>query len=173
MANVFEHHYNILTGVFGGNGKDSMVLSRGYIGEDLTFTDNQPLTAWVDSALTIIEDWYTTTRRWKRMILLGSETAAVLELKLKDQAMHDHRGLDEIFQTALAKTWPKNDKAVDHLPSKGKNKRVLEGADEESAKKKSKSSMNHVTPRNPPLSGQNLRQLRRSARHAPKPSVTT
>jgi len=172
IANVFEHHYNILTGVFGGNGKNDMVLSRGYIGEDLTFTDNQPLTSWIDSALTIIEDWYTATRRWKRMKLLGSEIAGVLELKLKDQAMHDHRGLDEIFQTALAKTWPKNDKAVDHLPSKRKNKRMLEGADEESAKKKSKSSMDHVTPLNPRLSGQDLLHLRRSTRLAPKPSVT-
>ena len=174
MKHVFEHHYNVPTGVFGGNGKDNMVQSRGYIGEDLEFTDNKPLIAWIDSALTIIEDWYTSMRRWRRMKQSGSATAGDLELKLKDQLMHDHNALDRNFQTALAETWPPNDKAVDHLPPQRKNiynKRKLEGADEESVRKKSKSSTSHVPPPNPQFSGQHPR--RPGLRSGPKLNVTT
>ncbi|KIM35938.1 hypothetical protein M413DRAFT_32165 [Hebeloma cylindrosporum] len=121
MANVFEHQYIVPTGVLGGGGKASMVHARGYIGEDLEFTDHKPLTAWIDTALTIIEDWSTSTRKWRRSKLMGLGNADGLELKLKDQAMYDHQGLDENFQTALAKKWPENDKGMDQLPPKGKN----------------------------------------------------
>lgn len=173
MKHVFEHHYNVPTGVFGGNGKDNMVQSRGYIGEDLEFTNNKPLTAWIDSALTIIEDWYTSMRRWRRMKQSGSTAAGDLELKLKDQPMHDHNALDRNFQAALAETWPQNDKAMDHLPPQRKNvynKRKVEGADEEPVRKKSKSSTSHVPPSNPPLSGQHPR--RPGLRSGPKLNVT-
>ena len=164
MANVFEHHYHISTGVFGGNGKNDMVLSRGYIGKDLAFTDNEPLTSWIDAALRLFRDWY--------LYLDGLDAAPGAPLiGLEVQPLRDHKALGQVFQTALAKKWPQNDKAVDHLPSKGKNKRQLEGADEESGRKKSKSSTNPVTPLNPRLSSQHL--LRRSARLAPKPNGTT
>ena len=166
MANVFEHHYNVPTGVFGGNGKYAMVGSRGYIGKDLAFIDNEPLTSWIDVALRFLKDWYDYLDQSIKYMPPGTTL-----LKLKDRPLCDHEALDQTFQTALAKKWPSNDKAVDHLPSKGKNKRTLEGADEESVKKKSKSSTNHVAPLNPRLSGQDLLQRRRSARLAPKPSV--
>ena len=157
MKNVFEHHYNVPNAVLGGGGKSAMVHDRTYIGEDLEFIDNKPLTTWIDSALTMIEDWYTSVRRWRRMKQSGSATAADLELKLKDQPMYDHNALDRNFQTALEKTWPQNDNAVDNLPPKGKSfhkKRKVDAADEESARKKSKSSTSHATPSNPQLSGQ-------------------
>jgi len=166
MANVFEHHYNVPTGVFGGNGKDSMVASRGYIGKDLAFINNEPLTSWIDVALRFLKDWYDYLDQSIRYMPLGATL-----LELKDRPLCDHEALDQTFQTALAKKWPSNDKAVDHLPSKGKNKRTLEGADEESVKKKSKSSTNYVAPLNPRLSGQDLLQRRRSARLVPKSSV--
>jgi len=168
MTNVFEHHYNVPTGVFGGHGKYAMVGSRGYVGKDLAFIDNEPLTSWVDVALRMLKDWYDYLDQSIRYIAPGTP------LLLKDRPLCDHEALDQTFQTALAKKWPSNDEAVDHLPSKGKNKRTLEGADEEPVKKKSKSSTNHVqvTPLNPRLSGQDLVQLRRSTRRAPKPSVT-
>ena len=70
MANVFEHHYNMPTAVLGGAGKIAMVNDRIYIGEDLEFTENKPLTAWIDSAFTIIEDWYNSVRRWRRITSL-------------------------------------------------------------------------------------------------------
>lgn len=105
---------------------------------------------------------------------LGSPTAGDLELKLNDQSMYDHNALDHNFRAALLKTWPQNDKAVDHLPPKRKNfynKRKLEGADEESGRKKSKSSTSHATPSNPQLSGQHPR--RAGLRSGPKLDVTT
>jgi hypothetical protein len=174
MANVFEHQYDMPTAVHGGGGKSLMVHHRAYIGEDLEFTDNGSLTSWIDSALIMIEDWYTATRRWRRMKQEGSATASDLQLKLKDQAMYDHTALDRNFQTALLKTWPQNDEAMDHLPPKRKNfynKRKLEGADEESVRKKSKSSTIHVTPSNPPLSGQHPRR-RSGLRSGTKLNIT-
>ena len=169
MKYVFEHHYNVPSGVFGGNGKDNMVQRRGYIGKDLEFTGNEPLTSWIDAALILFRDWYR--------FVDGANMAPDAPLRLmglEDQPLHDHGAFDQLFQTALLKTWPQNDKAVDHLPPKRKNfynKRKLEGADEDSVKKKSKSSTSHATPSNPQLSGQHPR--RAGLRSGPKLDVTT
>ncbi|KIM35933.1 hypothetical protein M413DRAFT_32162 [Hebeloma cylindrosporum] len=119
MANVFEHHYNVPNGVLGGNGKDSMVLTRGYIGKDLNYTNNEPLTSWVDAALRLFRDWY--------LYFDGANIAdgPLRLVALKDQPLRDHEAFGQIFQAALAKTWPKNDKAKDHLPKGPSNKRTL------------------------------------------------
>jgi hypothetical protein len=144
MKHVFEHHYNVSTGVYGGNGKESMVNSRGYIGEDLDFTDNEPLTSWIDMALRFVADWYAYLNQSVQYF-----SPEISRLELRNRPLRDHKSLDETFETALLKTWPQNDKAVDHLPPHRRsalNKHKLEGADEGSVSKRSKSSTSHVTP---------------------------
>jgi hypothetical protein len=165
MTNVFEHHYNASTGVFGGTGKECMVNSRRYIGKDLDFTDNEPLTSWIDVALRFVADWYAYSNQSIQYI-----SAEIPHLEYSNRPLRDHKALDQTFQIALKKTWPQNDKAIDHHPPKGKSfykKHKLEGADEGSVSKRSKSSTSHVIPSNPPLSGQHPRQA--GLRSRPKP----
>jgi hypothetical protein len=169
MANVFEHQCNMPTAVVGGGGKALMVNSRAFIGKDLDFTDNEPLTSWIDVALRFVADWYAYLDQSMKYI-----SAEIPRLELSNRPLRDHKALDQSFQTALLKTWPQNDNAVDHLPPKRRsayNKRKLEGADEESVKKKSKTSTIHVTPSNPPLSGQHPRR-RSGLRSGTKLNVT-
>ena len=168
MANVFEHHYNVPTGVLGGGGKSAMVHDRNYIGSDLDFTDNEPLTSWIEMALRFVADWYAYLNQSIKYM-----SPEIPRLELSNRPLRNHNALERNFQAALEKTWPQNDKAVDHLPPKGKNfynKRKLEGANEESVKKKSKSSTSNVTPSNPQLSGQHPR--RPGLRSGPKLNVT-
>jgi serine/threonine protein kinase len=172
MTNVFEHHYNVPTGVFGGTGKESMVNSRRYIGKDLDFTDNEPLTSWIDMALRFIADWYAYLNQSVQYI-----SAEIPHLELRNRPLRDHKTLDQTFQTALEKIWPQNDKAMDHLPPKGKafyKKHKLEGADEGSVSKRSKSSTSHVTPgpSNPPLQVSGQRSRRPGLRSRSKLKVT-
>ena len=177
MANVFEHHYNVPTAVLGGGGKSAMVHDRTYIGPDLEFTNNEPLTTWIQIALIVIKDWYYYLDYLgrRKYALPGTSINAMAHdggLKLEDRSMRNHHDLDQNFRAALEKTWPQNDKAVDHLPPKGKNfynKRKLEGADEP-VKKKSKSSTSHVTPSNSQRSGQHPR--RPGLRSGPKLNAT-
>ena len=115
MTRVFEHHYTVPSRVFGGGGKVSMVLTRGYIGKDLEFTDNEPLTSWIDMALRFLKDWYDYQDQSIRYIPPGTP-----QMELKDRPLCEYEALDQIFQAALVKTWPNDDKAVDHLPSKRK-----------------------------------------------------
>ena len=174
MAKVFEHHYNVPTAVLGGEGKSAMVHDQSYIGPDLEFTNNEPLTTWIQIALIVIKDWYyyLDYLRRRKYALPGTSINSMAHdggLKLEDRSMRDHHDLDRNFHTALEKTWPSNEKVVDHLPLKGKNfykKRKQEGADEESTRKKSKSSTSHATPSSPQLSGQ--RPRRTGLRSGPK-----
>ena len=181
MTTVFEEHYNLPTGARGGNGKFAMIHGQGDIGPDLEFTNNEPLTTWIQIALIVIKDWYYYLEHLgqssrQQYMLPGTSINAMSHdsgLKLKDRPMRDHHDLDQNFQAALEKTWPQNDKAVDHFPPKGKNfynKRKLEGANEESVRKKSKSSTSNVTPSIPQLSGQHPR--RPGLRSGPKLNVT-
>ena len=181
MANVFENYYTAQTVVRGGIGKSAMVRERAFIGPNLEFTNNEPLTTWIQITLRVIKDWYCYLEYLDescgpQYVLPGTSINAAAHdshWKLNDRPMRDHKALDQNFRIALEKTWPQNDKAVDHLPPKGKNfykKRKMEGADEESARKKSKSSTSNVTPSNPQLSGQHPR--RPGLRSGPKLNVT-
>jgi len=161
MKKVFEEHSTTPTGVDGGDGKYSMFSNRKHIGVDLEFTDNKPITSWIDVALRVVGDWYLYL--YQSMIYVVPGTAL---MELKHRPFRDHKALDQIFQTALAaKTWPKDDKAIDHLPPNGKNsynKRKREGVDGGSVKtKKSKSLTNHITPS---LQRSDQCALRRSSR---------
>ncbi|KIM35916.1 hypothetical protein M413DRAFT_449536 [Hebeloma cylindrosporum] len=152
MKNVFENHYDLADGVCGGLGKTSMVHDRRFIGRDLKFTDNAPLTNWIEVALRIIKDWldYRAQSSGQQQCALPGPSFNTMTLKLEDRPMRDHGYLDLNFRTALEKEWPKNDEAVDRLPKK-KPKRTLEveeaEAEEESARtKKFKSSTSHAIP---------------------------
>lgn len=116
MVHVFDQHYTMPTGVLGGNAKDFMVQSWGYIGKDLEFTDNKPLTSWIDATLRLFRNWH--------QYLDDSNVALNTPLRLiglKDQPLHDHECLGQTLQTALSETWPPNDKAIDHLSLNGKD----------------------------------------------------
>jgi len=168
MAKVFEEHSTMPTAVVGGMGKYSLFNDGGHLGEDLEFTDNEPITSWIDVTLKLVRDWYDYLGQSKKYVVPGTPS-----MELKDRPFRDHNALDRTFQIALAKKWPKNDKAADHLPPNGRNahsKRKREGADGELGKtKKSKSSTSQIAPS---LQRSDHRPLRRSSRLGPKHNGT-
>ncbi|KIM35915.1 hypothetical protein M413DRAFT_449535 [Hebeloma cylindrosporum] len=151
VKNVFENHYDLAERVCGGLGKSSMVYDRNFIGRKLGFTDNQPLTNWIEVALNVIKDWYRYLNDLERQkFARPGPSFNAITLKLEDRPMRDHSYLDQQFRSALEQEWPENDEAVDRLP-KRKPKRTLEreeaDAEEESVRtKKFKSSTSHAIP---------------------------
>ncbi|KIM35930.1 hypothetical protein M413DRAFT_32159 [Hebeloma cylindrosporum] len=92
MKEVFEYHYHVPDGVRGGAGKGALIHDGFFIGRDLEFTDNRPLTSWIRIALRIIRDWLdyrVQSSRQHRYVLPGFSFNTLI-LKLEDRPMRDH-----------------------------------------------------------------------------------
>ncbi|KIM35917.1 hypothetical protein M413DRAFT_32149 [Hebeloma cylindrosporum] len=116
IATVFEDHYTTRAEVRGGGAKMAVVNGRGAIRRDLEFTDNQPLTNWIDVALEVIQDWYRYLDYLeKQKSVRRGPSFSAITLKLDDRPMRNHSYLDQQFRSGLEQEWPENDEAVDLL----------------------------------------------------------
>jgi hypothetical protein len=123
LSSVFDEARDIDGRTLGGQGKEVMFNSRMHIG-DLKFTDNDPLTAWVQYALVAGHEWI-------RHMGPGLQPQVDTQLKFGNIAhptpvptqplqFKDHSAMAEVWTQALAATtWPLADGAVDRLPQAG------------------------------------------------------
>ncbi|KAF9456476.1 hypothetical protein BDZ94DRAFT_1241514 [Collybia nuda] len=162
----------------GGDAKYSMFMNRAHIERNFAFTDNAPLTFWLNFSMGAIKQWieyeippiipdhaYLQDSHFSRhratVITEPSQSLDFSRLILKD-----HTAFVEIWQDVLSHPkWPDNDKTSDQVPPvtakslAASSKRARNEAEQESSNKRKKSMSSHHIP----IQGSSLRQSRISS----------
>jgi hypothetical protein len=132
----------------GGQGKESLFLLRRPLYTNFHFTDNKPLTQWIDYAIDAVREWQTHVNppppsRFGR----PHEATPMDQLQLRN-----HQQLIDVWNDVLAMPdWPEKDKTADQCPktSEGStvtSKRGNSNHDGEDVPKRKKNRTNIVPP---------------------------
>jgi hypothetical protein len=120
LSSVFDEARVIDGRTLGGQGKEVMFNSRTHIGKDFEFTDNDPLTAWIEFALVAGKQWIDymdAGSNVKRRVTICSSTDELSPPSEENLRFKDHEAMALAFKDVLdLPGWPVDDRAVDGLP---------------------------------------------------------
>jgi len=98
----------------GGQGKEALFLRRQHIGKGLKFTDNEPITRWVDLAIGFVAQWQYHVNPPPTLPFLPPPQPIPDDQVL----LRNHQHLIDLWDDVLAMPgWPLNDRAVDYCPT--------------------------------------------------------
>ncbi|KAG5650430.1 hypothetical protein H0H81_012291 [Sphagnurus paluster] len=117
LNHIFDYSFHLTGSTLGGSHKEYLISQLGSRPpfEGFELSNNEPLNIWIEKAFEIFNEWLKNVDPPELKRLGRSEPQNLSELRL-----FDHQYMSQLFTTALSKVeeWPKDDKAVDHLPKK-------------------------------------------------------